>query len=55
VSLNILTALLNKLWGRKEHAWIKWLNVKAGDHLVDLGEDGTTMLKWIFKERFFPQ
>jgi hypothetical protein len=32
------------------HAGFLWRDLREGDRLEDLGEDGRTILKWIFKK-----
>jgi hypothetical protein len=38
-------------WGRGEvHRGFWWGNLREGDHLEDLGVDGSIVLKWIFEK-----
>jgi hypothetical protein len=37
--------------GRGEaYTWFWWGNLRERDHLVDLGVDGTIILRWIFRK-----
>jgi hypothetical protein len=36
-------------WRREVHTGLYWENLKGGDHLEDLREDGRIILKWIFE------
>ena len=39
------------MWGRGEvHTGFRWGDLRERDHLVDLGVDGRTILKWMFKK-----
>jgi hypothetical protein len=40
-------------WGMAElHTVFCWESLRVGDHLGDLGVDGTVILKWIFNKRY---
>jgi hypothetical protein len=40
------------VWGREElHSEFWWGNVRAGDDLEDLDEDGRIIFKWILKKQ----
>jgi hypothetical protein len=36
--------------GMEVHTGFWWGNMRAGDHLEDIGVDGSIILKWIFKK-----